>query len=40
MKRASFFSRPGQCADARMGSLEGEAAVFQAVRWPEGEFRD
>jgi hypothetical protein len=32
-----FFSA-GQCADARLGSVEGEAAVFQVVRWPAGEF--
>ncbi|HXJ15868.1 MAG TPA: response regulator [Candidatus Polarisedimenticolia bacterium] len=32
-----FFSS-GQCADARLGSLEGEAAVFHVVRWPAGEF--
>jgi CheY-like chemotaxis protein len=32
-----FFSS-GQCADARLGSLEGEPAVFQVVRWPAGEF--
>jgi len=32
-----FFSA-GQCADARAGSVEGEAAVFQAVRWPAGDF--
>lgn len=32
-----FFSS-GQCADARLGEFEGEAAVFQVVRWPEGEF--
>ncbi len=32
-----FFSA-GQCADARLGDLEGEAAVFQVVRWPAGEF--
>jgi len=32
-----FFSA-GQCADARLGSFEGEAAVFQVVRWPAGEF--
>jgi CheY-like chemotaxis protein len=32
-----FFSS-GQCADARLGSAEGEAAVFQVVRWPAGEF--
>ncbi len=32
-----FFSG-GQCKDARLGKFEGEAAVFQAVRWPDGEF--
>jgi CheY-like chemotaxis protein len=32
-----FFSS-GQCADAKLGALEGEAAVFQVVRWPAGEF--
>jgi CheY-like chemotaxis protein len=32
-----FFSS-GQCADARLGSAEGEAAVFQVVRWPAGDF--
>jgi CheY-like chemotaxis protein len=32
-----FFSA-GQCKDARFGSLEGEAAVFQAVRWTDGQF--
>jgi CheY-like chemotaxis protein len=32
-----FFSA-GQCADARSGSVEGEAAVFQAVRWLAGDF--
>jgi len=32
-----FFSS-GQCADAKLGAAEGEAAVFQAVRWPAGEF--
>ena len=32
-----FFSS-GQCADARLGALEGEPAVIEAVRWPDGEF--
>jgi CheY-like chemotaxis protein len=32
-----FFSS-GQCKDARLGALDGEPAVFQAVRWAEGEF--
>ncbi|MGB0034264.1 MAG: response regulator [Candidatus Acidiferrales bacterium] len=34
---ALFFSS-GQCTDAQFGTIEGEAAVFEAVRWPEGEF--
>jgi CheY-like chemotaxis protein len=33
-----MFFAGGQCKDARMGSMEGEAAVFEAVRWTEGEF--
>jgi CheY-like chemotaxis protein len=33
-----LFFAAGQCADARLGSMEGEAAVFQVVRWPVGEF--
>ena len=33
-----LFFAAGQCADAQLGSLEGEAAVFQVVRWPAGEF--
>jgi hypothetical protein len=32
-----FFSA-GQCADAKLGSVEGEEAVYQVVRWPAGEF--
>jgi CheY-like chemotaxis protein len=33
-----LFFASGQCKDARLGSLDGEAAVFQAVRWLDGEF--
>jgi CheY-like chemotaxis protein len=33
-----MFFASGQCADARLGALEGEPAVFQAVRWPDGDF--
>jgi CheY-like chemotaxis protein len=33
-----LFFASGQCTDAKLGSSEGEAAVFQAVRWPDGEF--
>ncbi len=28
----------GQCKDARLGKLEGEGAVYQAVRWSDGDF--
>jgi CheY-like chemotaxis protein len=28
----------GQCKDARLGKVEGEEAVFQAVRWSDGDF--
>ena len=33
-----LFFAGGQCTDAKLGSVDGEAAVFQAVRWPEGGF--
>jgi CheY-like chemotaxis protein len=33
-----MFFGAGQCKDARAGGIEGEAAVYQAVRWSEGEF--
>jgi len=33
-----LFFAAGQCADARLGDTEGEAAVFQVVRWPAGDF--
>jgi CheY-like chemotaxis protein len=33
-----LFFCSGQCTDAKMGSSEGETAVFQAVRWADGEF--
>ncbi|HWF37279.1 MAG TPA: response regulator [Candidatus Acidoferrales bacterium] len=35
---AELFFSAGQCADARLGSIEGEDAVYQVVRWPDGEF--
>ena len=35
---AELFFAAGQCADARLGSFEGEAAVFEVVRWPAGDF--
>ena len=33
-----LFFTSGQCADAKLGSVEGEEAVFQVVRWPAGDF--
>jgi CheY-like chemotaxis protein len=33
-----MFFTAGQCADAKLGSVEGEEAVFQVVRWPAGDF--
>jgi len=35
---ARLFFSGGQCKDARLGASEGEAAVYQAVRWADGEF--
>jgi CheY-like chemotaxis protein len=33
-----MFFASGQCADAKLGAVDGEEAVFQVVRWPAGEF--
>jgi CheY-like chemotaxis protein len=35
---AQLFFSSGQCKDAKLGPVEGEAAVYQAVAWPDGEF--
>ena len=32
-----YFSS-GQCKDAQLGELEGDAAVFRAIHWTDGEF--
>ena len=32
-----YFSS-GQCKDAQLGDLEGDAAVFRAIHWTDGEF--
>ena len=32
-----YFSS-GQCKDAQFGDLEGDAAVFRAIHWTDGEF--
>lgn len=28
----------GQCQDAQLGKVKGEKAVYEAIRWPGGEF--
>ena len=35
---AELFLAGGQCKDARVGSLQGEEAAFETIRWQEGEF--
>jgi CheY-like chemotaxis protein len=35
---AELFFASGQCKDAKLGAEEGEAAVYKAVRWPDGAF--
>lgn len=37
-ENCELFFAAGQCTDAKLGPVEGEAAVFQAVRWPAGDF--
>ena len=38
MDACELFFSGGQCVDGQLGSLEGEEAVFQAMRWPGGDF--
>jgi len=33
-----LYFAAGQCKDARLGALEGDNAVYQAVNWIDGEF--
>jgi hypothetical protein len=33
-----MFFVSGQCKHARLGSLEGDEAVYQVVNWADGEF--
>ena len=33
-----LYFAAGQCKDARLGAIEGDEAVYQAVNWTEGEF--
>jgi len=36
--QCEMFFIAGQCRDARLGALEGEAAVYKVVYWSSGEF--
>jgi response regulator RpfG family c-di-GMP phosphodiesterase len=33
-----LYFASGQCRDAKLGTIDGDEAVYQAVRWNEGEF--
>jgi hypothetical protein len=37
-KSCELYFSSGQCKDARLGKLEGDAAVYEAVNWIDGEF--
>ena len=38
MDTCELFFSGGQCDDGQLGPLEGEEAVFHAMRWPGGDF--
>jgi hypothetical protein len=37
-ERCEMYFAAGQCKDAKVGSIEGDDAVFQAIGWTDGEF--
>jgi CheY-like chemotaxis protein len=37
-KSCELYFSGGQCKDARLGKLEGDAAVLEVVHWTDGEF--
>ncbi len=37
-EQCELFFTAGQCKHARLGSLEGDPAVYQVVNWAEGNF--
>jgi CheY-like chemotaxis protein len=37
-EQAELYFTGGQCKHAQRGSAEGDAVVYQAVNWPDGEF--
>jgi CheY-like chemotaxis protein len=37
-ERAEMYFASGQCRDAKIGSVEGDEAVYKVILWTEGEF--
>ena len=37
-QKCELFFAAGQCKDARLGNVEGDPAVFEAINWADGEF--
>jgi CheY-like chemotaxis protein len=37
-ERCEMYFAAGQCKDAKLGAIEGDEAVFQAIGWMDGEF--
>jgi len=37
-ERCEMYFAAGQCKDAKLGAIEGDEAVFQAIHWAGGEF--
>jgi len=37
-QKCELFFAGGQCKDARLGDVEGDPAVFEAINWADGEF--
>jgi CheY-like chemotaxis protein len=37
-ERCEMYFAAGQCKDAKVGAVEGDEAVFQALGWADGEF--
>jgi CheY-like chemotaxis protein len=37
-ERAEMYFASGQCRDAKIGSIEGDEAVYKVILWTEGEF--
>lgn len=37
-RTCEIYFAAGQCQDAQLGKEKGEPAVYEAIRWPAGEF--